>query len=346
MKKNYLTGKRILALLLTVLLSTGLMLGCGSNGDANTASSKSSSNAASSSTDTKDNTQDDSSSESTKQENGPVTLTDMMGKEVSLEAPATKIVALNPADCEILYALGAGDTLVGRGTYCDYPEEVSSVPDVESGQSLSTEQVIALNPELVIMSSMGHTEEQAQALKDAGVAVAESEATDIDGVYTAIDMIGKLVGKTDEADKLKKSMKDSFATIEEDAKKASDGEKSIYFEVSPLEYGLWTAGSGTFLDEIAAMLGLKNAFSDVSGWAEISEEQVLERNPDYIVTITMYDGEGDTPEQEIMDRSGWADITAVKNKAVFLADNNQTARPGPRLVDAAQSLYDFIYDDK
>ena len=97
----------------------------------------------------------------------------------------------------------------------------------------------------------------------------------------------------------------------------------------PLQYGLWTAGSGTFMDEIAAMLGLTNIFADVDGWAEVSQEQVIERNPDYIVTISMYYGEGPTPVEEILSRDGWADIAAVQNEAILNLPDNQLTRPGP-----------------
>lgn len=97
------------------------------------------------------------------------------------------------------------------------------------------------------------------------------------------------------------------------------------------------------MDELAQMIGLKNAFEDIEGWAAISEEQVLERDPDYIVTIAMYYGEGATPVEEIMGRAGWQDMQAVKNERVFNADSNEVSRPGPRLVDAAQALYDFVY---
>ena len=62
-----------------------------------------------------------------------MTLTDMTGREITLDEPATRIVALTPSDCEILYAIGAGDLLVGRGKYCDYPAEVTEIPAVESG---------------------------------------------------------------------------------------------------------------------------------------------------------------------------------------------------------------------
>jgi iron complex transport system substrate-binding protein len=108
--------------------------------------------------------------------------------------------------------------------------------------------------------------------------------------------------------------------------------------------GLWTAGSGTFMDEIATMVGIKNAFADVSGWGEISQEQVIERNPDYIITISMYNGEGLNPVEEIIARDGWSGINAVKNAAVYNADSNEITRPGPRLVDAAKALYSFIYE--
>lgn len=277
-------------------------------------------------------------------EDAAVTVTDMTGREITLDAPATRVVALTASDCEILYALGAGDTLVGRGEYCDYPEDVQAVASVQSGYETNVEQIIALEPKVVLMATMAQTKEQVEALEAAGVHVIVSDAQDIAGVYTAIELIGAVTGKNDEAAALIAGMKDSFAAIA--AKAEGDGSKTVYFEVSPLEYGLWTAGKGTFMDELAQMIGLKNAFEDVEGWAAISEEQVLERDPDYIVTISMYYGEGPTPVEEIMGREGWQELKAVKNEAVFNADSNEVSRPGPRLVDAAQALYDFVYGEK
>ena len=277
-------------------------------------------------------------------EDAAVTVTDMTGREITLDAPATRVVALTASDCEILYALGAGDTLVGRGEYCDYPEDVQAVPSVQSGYETNVEQIIALEPQVVLMATMAQTKEQVEALEAAGVHVIVSDAQDIAGVYTAIELIGAVTGKNDEAAALIAGMKDSFAAIA--AKAEGDGSKTVYFEVSPLEYGLWTAGRGTFMDELAQMIGLKNAFEDVEGWAAISEEQVLERDPDYIVTISMYYGEGPTPVEEIMGREGWQELKAVKNEAVFNADSNEVSRPGPRLVDAAQALYDFVYGEE
>jgi len=283
-----------------------------------------------------------SDSEGTEKPDAAIKVTDMAGHEITLDKPAEKVVALTPSDCEILYAIGAGDKLVGRGEYCDYPAEVQNVPSVQSGKNTNIEEILALAPQVLIMSTMSQTEEQVAQLEKAGVRVVVSDAHDIEGVYEAIRLIGVVMGKNDEAEKLVTDMKASFADLAEKAG-SSEEKKSVYFEVSPLQYGLWTAGEGTFMDEVTNLLGLKNCFSDVKAWGEISEEQVLERNPDYIVTITMYFGEGPRPEEEIMARKGWENVTAVKNKTILLLPNNELSRPGPRLVDGARLLFEFVY---
>lgn len=276
-------------------------------------------------------------------ESTAVTVTDMAGREIALDAPATKVVALTASDCEILAALGAEDTLVGRGEYCDYPESILEVPAVQSGADTNLEQIIALEPQVVIMVKMAQTEEQVAALEEAGIRVVVSDAQDIEGVYTAIRLIGALVGRNDEAEAMVADMQSAFADI---AAKSENTGKTVYFEVSPLQWGLWTAGKGTFMDELATLCGLTNAFADVEGWAEISEEQVLERDPDYIVTISMYYGEGPTPVEEIKSRAGWEGLKAVQNDAILNADSNEISRPGPRLKDAAETLYQFVSGDE
>ena len=92
---------------------------------------------------------------------GPaVAVTDMMGREITLDAPVTRIVALTAADCEILCALGCEDVLVGRGEYCDYPASVLDKPSVQSGYETNLEQIIALQPQVVLMGTMAQSVEQ------------------------------------------------------------------------------------------------------------------------------------------------------------------------------------------
>ena len=283
-------------------------------------------------------------SEGTAAGNEPITdaaiqFTDMTDREIVLDGPATRVIALSAADCEIIYALGAEEVLIGRGEYCDWPAEVLDIPAVASGRETNIEQILSLNPDVLLMADMDQTEEQVAQLENAGITVVVSDADDIEGVYQSITNTGKMLGKDSEAAALVENMKDTFDAIAE----ASDLEgKSIYFEVSPLEYGLWAGCADTFMNEIAEIMDLNNIFSDISGWCEVSEEQIIERAPDYIVTISMYYGEGPTPVEEILSRAGWENIPAVQNGKILNLANNELSRPGPRLAEGAQALYDFI----
>ncbi|MBO7709085.1 MAG: ABC transporter substrate-binding protein, partial [Lachnospiraceae bacterium] len=117
-----------------------------------------------------------------------ITVTDMTGREVVLEEPAERVVALTAADCEILYALGAGDLLVGRGEYCDYPAEVFDVPSVESGYETNVEEIIALEPQVLLMGTMAQSTDVVDQLEKAGIRVVVSDAQNIEGTYEAIRM--------------------------------------------------------------------------------------------------------------------------------------------------------------
>ncbi|MGI6739286.1 MAG: ABC transporter substrate-binding protein [Christensenellales bacterium] len=273
-----------------------------------------------------------------------IKLTDFEGREVTLSKPAERIIALMPGDCEILYALGAGDKLIGRGKYCNYPEEVLKVEEVESGGELNLEQLIGLKPDLIIATKMAHTEENMEALEKAGIPSLVTDAQNIEGVYKAIELIGAACGKNEEAAKLIDDMKAGFEEVVKKVDGRSGG--TVYFEVTPLQYGLWASGGGSFMDEIGNMLGLENIFASEGAWAQVSEEQVIAKNPDVIVTTTMYFGDGPTPVEEILSRKGWENIKAIENENIYNADNDAITRPGPRLVDAINDFYNFLYEEE
>ena len=288
-----------------------------------------------------------------------IVVKDMIGREIRLAGPATRVVALMAADVETLYAIGAGDRLVGRGEYCNYPPEVLDVEAVQSGNETNVEQIIALQPQLLMMTKVAQNEDQISQFEEAGIQVFVTDAQDIEGTYLAIGLTGQLVGKEAEAEAVVAGMRETFAELSSKASAAAGadagsgdgsadgadaGQKTIYFEVSPLEYGLWAAGDGTFMNEVAEMLGMRNIFGDVSSWVEVSEEQVLERNPDYILTVGMYFGDGPTPIESILSRPGWESITAIQNKAILNLTADELSRPGPRLALGAQMLYDFVFE--
>lgn len=267
-----------------------------------------------------------------------ITVTDMFGREITLAEPATRVVVMQPSDCEILCAIGCENTIVGRGQYVDYPASIQEVPVVQSGAETNVEEILALQPQVVLMNSMSQSEEQVKQLEDNGVKVVVSNTTDIASVYTAITLIGKLMGKDAEAEAVITDMKTTF---EEIRAKAEGEPKKVYFEISPPPY-LYTAGSSSYMNELAEICGIKNIFDDQEdAWLMISEEQVIERNPDYIVLITNM---GSAGVEEILSRAGWGDITAIKNGKVFNDEDSCMARPSPRLKEAAIVLYNFVHD--
>ena len=272
-------------------------------------------------------------------EGSPITVTDMYGREVTLDKPATRIVVMQPSDCEILCDIGCEDTIVGRGKYVDYPASILEVPVVQSGAETNIEEILALEPQVVLMNSMSQSEEQIKQLEENGVKVVISTTSDIESVFTSIRLIGALMGKDAEAEAL---IADMQATFDDIKAKTAGIDKSVYFEISPLQWGLYSAGGTSYMNELADICGLKNIFADTEEpWPMVSEEQVIERNPDFIVMIT---GMGEAGVEEILAREGWGDITAVKNRKVFNDALSDMARPGPRLKDGVLKLYDFITD--
>lgn len=285
------------------------------------------------------------SDQQTEESSGKI-VTDMAGRKVQLKESVQRAVVLTAADCEIVYALGAADILIGRGEFCDYPVEVTALPVLHSGQNTNIEQILALDPDVVIMSYMDQSKDQIQSLESYGIPVIVTNAQDIEGTYTAISLLGEIFNKTEEASRVVASMQAQFSAIAERAADHDLGRNNkVYFEVSPLAFDLWGAGNHTFMNEIAQLLQLENIFSDIDGWGKISQEQIIQRNPDYIVTVTMYFGEGPDPITEISARNGWNEITAIKENQIFHAASDEITRPGPRLVDAAEILYRQIYGE-
>lgn len=272
-------------------------------------------------------------------------ITDMLGRELTVVNELRRIVVLNPADAEILVALGADELIVGRGEYVDYPaNRMENIPTVGSGENLNLEEILALQPQLVVDTAMSFSPDEMERLEEAGIPVYVTDASTIAEVYEAIQGLAKLVNKEAEGEALIAEMQATFEEYTHLAKEATEEEHTIYYEISPLEFGLWTAGQGTFMDEIGQMLQVNNIFAEVEGWAEISPEQVLDLNPDYIVTTSM-PADGFDPIDELLNRTGWQDVTAINRQQVFQANADEFTRPGPRLADAIESLYHFIYEE-
>ncbi|MFC9540433.1 ABC transporter substrate-binding protein [Lysinibacillus sp. NPDC056959] len=268
---------------------------------------------------------------------------DDRGVEVEFNAVPKTIVSLQPSNTEILFALGVGDKIVGATEYDTYPEEAQKIERVSTSTIFNSERILALKPDVVIAYTTGGDEENLNALKgleDAGIKVfAIQSAKSFDDVYGDIEQVATVMGIKDKGEKLNEDIKAKIADVQAKVKDVKEP-KNIYLEISP-KPDIYTAGSGTFQQEILNAANVNNVFADLESWAKVSEEDVIAKNP--AVILTTVDMKNTT--EEILSRGGWNSITAIQNKAVYYIDTDISSRPGPRIGEAVELIAKAVYPE-
>jgi iron complex transport system substrate-binding protein len=265
-----------------------------------------------------------------------VTLTDGLGRSVVMSGAAQRVVSLAPSNTEILFALGAGDQVVGRDTLSDYPEAARAVTVTDIGDTygdLNTELIVSLKPDLVIAAEI-NTPEQVKALEDLGLTVYYlKNPTTLEELYANIETVAQLTGQ--DPTKLTDSLKARVAAVDEKIAPLSS-RPSVFYELDGTDPAKpYTAGGGTFITLLLERAGASNIAADIEGYPQLSLEQVVAADPSFIILgDSAY---GVTPES-IAARPGWENLSAVKNNQIFPFDDNLVSRPGPRLVDGLEAL--------
>jgi iron complex transport system substrate-binding protein len=276
--------------------------------------------------------------------NSPITLTDGLGRTVTLDAPAQRIVSLAPSTTEILYAIGAGSQMVGRDSFSDYPEEAASLADVGGSMGdYSFESVAALNPDLVVATEI-NTAEQVKSLEDLGLTVYYfANPTDFDGLYQTIQIAGQLTGHETEAVALTDTLAQRVQAVSDKVAGAAST-PVVFYELDGSDPAKpWTSGPGTFVDMLIAMAGGKNVGTALeSSWAQISVEELIVQDP---AVILLGDGAYGMTAEQVAVRAGWADIQAVKENKIHTFDDDLVSRAGPRLVDGLETLARLIHPE-
>ena len=206
------------------------------------------------------------------------TVTDDYGRTVVVPAQPQRVVSLSPAVTEILFALGAGDLLVGRTDFCTYPPEAANIPSVGGISNLNIEKTLSLNPDLVISGSMVGKKitDQMDAMGTPMVCVIEKPK--FEALYDNILAIGRLVGKEHEADTLNTLLRDRVSQLSTFNSQLS----TCYYVVGFGAGGNFTAGGNTFINDIIRMAGGRNIAEDIDGWS-YSLEALVGEDPDYII---------------------------------------------------------------
>ena len=252
-----------------------------------------------------------------------------------LPAPArrTRIVSLIPATTEILFALGAGDRVVGRTHWDGWPPEVVNVPDLGDGIRPSIETVLTARPDLVVLYASGENRDAASALRAAGVPVISLRIDSIAEFERAALLLGDAVGEPHRAQVVVDSVRQTLERV----RRATSGRTRPTVFMLAWDTPLMTIGSGSFLSELVDIAGGQNVFGDLEGPSpQVSFEEVLKRDPQYIL------GRPETAGN-LRAKARWLGLPAVRDGRVLVMDTVLVGRPGVRLGEAAVSIARLLH---
>ena len=253
------------------------------------------------------------------------------GTLVSLTAPATRIISLAPSLTEVLYAVGAGNKVIGVVEFSDYPPEARSLPVVGRYDSLDLETLLALQPDLVIAWRSGNPRAAINRLRELGLTVYVAEPQDLDTVASHLDRIGTLAGTGTEASEASANFRRQLQDL-----------RARYSLREPVRtfYQVWnrpliTAGGTELINDIISLCGGTNIFKELSRVApKVSVESVLSRDPQIIVASGM-----DQERPEWLDSwRDWTELSAVRDDKLFFIPPDLMQRHTPRALEGAQRL--------
>ena len=273
-----------------------------------------------------------------------ITLTDGLGREVKLEGPAQRVVSLAPSITEMLFAVGAGSQTVGRDEASNYPDAALNVTSIGTTYGdLNTEAIVALKPDLVI-AAQANTPEQVKSLEDLGITVYYlKDPVTYAELFEQVELFGQLTGHEDEAKALAESLAARVDAVTQAVANVTEKPK-VFYEIDGTDASKpWTSGPGTFIDTMITMAGGVNIGGVLSTpYAQISAEEIVSQNPDFIV---LGDAAFGVTSESVAARAGWGDLTAVKNGNIFPFDDSLASRPGPRLVDGLEQLAKLLHPE-
>ena len=259
----------------------------------------------------------------------PFTVTDSNGNEVTFEEPPERIVAFDSAVVETLFAIGEGHRVVGTHDFVSHPPEAADIPRLGGAFNINLEATVVLDPDLVFIFFDGSLVDLERV--DLKVLYQKSLSADFRGVADNIRMWGRITGSPEAAEKVAVQFEARVDRIEE-VMATHVGGLTVFQD----EGQLWTPGPDTLMGEVFELLKLQNIAYDVSGYAQLSSEVIVERDP--AVVIASY---GDT----ISDNPGFENVTAVKSKRVLVPQSDALSIAGPRFIDGIEELAKWLYPD-
>lgn len=255
-----------------------------------------------------------------------VVVVDEFNDTLRLAAPARRVVSLNPVTSEAIFAIGAGDRLVGRTHFDGTPAAVRQVPDVGDGLQPNVEAVLAVRPDLVVLYAAEANRAAAAALRRAGVQTLAVRTDRIADLSRVLHALAVAVGDSAAARVVTDSVQRSLGAV----RRAPDSRLTVFFHV--WDAPVITIGGGSYLDELATLVGARNVFGDVAKPSpQVTLESVAQRNPAFVLA-------GPTAAARLRSDPRWRAVRAVRDGRVLVLDTALFSRPGVRMGEAAHAL--------
>ncbi|MGD6809108.1 MAG: ABC transporter substrate-binding protein [Candidatus Bathyarchaeia archaeon] len=268
-----------------------------------------------------------------------VTVVDDSGYLINITTLPKRIVSLAPSNTELLFAVGAGDQVVGITNYCDYPYNFSAWVNAGNMSSIgsywhpSIEPIISLDPDLILASGSS-SEAAADQLRNLGYTVLNIDATTVNDVLDDVYLVGQATGHSEEAASLVNSLRSRIDAVKNTVADA-ETTPTVYIEVS--NDPLMAVGPNTFLNDLVNLAKGKNIFDDVATkYPTVSSDVIITKNPDVILS----------PFPDVTTRPGWSTINAVANSQIYnQGSDSMYVRAGPRLIDALEELAQILHPE-
>jgi len=268
----------------------------------------------------------------------PLTVVDDVGEVIVIPEKPERIVSLAPSNTEILFAIGAGDRVVGVTEFCSYPPEASDVPKTGGYATPSIERIISMEPDMVF-AAYGVGEENINALKSNGLTVVSLYPSTLDDVFEDVLLAGVVCDELDNASRLVVSMIEQVDEVKLKTANATTTPRVMY----TIWEGPYVAGNGTFASDMIAIAGGENIADGQEGYYIMSMEDAIASDPEVIITTGM--GNDTITYGYIMNESRFSRTSARLNDRVYKIDSDVVDRAGPRVVQALAQFSRFIHPE-
>ena len=273
----------------------------------------------------------------------PGEITDQLGRPVRLDGPPQRIVSMSPSNTEILFALGLGDRVVGVTDYCDFPPEAMDKAKIGGFSNPDLEKLVALSPDLIVADQI-HEKEVVPELERRNLPVFVMDPRNMDQVLESIVLLGRATGTEAEAARLVEEMKTRIGAVAQKVAGLSPQERPRVLSITWHD-PLWTAGKGTWEDQLISMAGGQNLFPDLEGYKTVDLEMVLNRDPQVIIAASGHGEALRAPYLWARDEPRLKGTEALKKGRVYEIDADIVSRPGPRLVEGLEEMLRLLHPE-